>query len=112
MLTRNISTAMHLHPKILTLFWSLKNEDEVMVEEIDQLKDLGVNHFSKNFKDDGRTCISDQLKIIQHFPSMLSDEEVSMFTSQVTLVEVEGALKAFRRDKILGLNGWPIEFYL
>ena len=82
------------------------------MEEIDHLKDLGVKHYSNIFKDDGNTSISDQLKIIQLFPSMLSEEEASMFTTEVTLVEVEGALKAFKRDNILGLDGWPAEFYL
>ena len=83
-----------------------------MVEEIDHLKDLGVKHYSNIFKDDGNTSISDQLKIIQLFPSMLSEEEASMFTSEVTLAKVEGALKAFKRDKIPGPDGWSVKLYL
>ena len=51
--------------------WALKNEEDVWVDEAEQLKDLGVKHFSEIFKDDGKTNIGDQLKVIQHFPSIV-----------------------------------------
>ena len=34
------------------------------------------------------------------------------FTSHITLEEVERALKSFKKDKYLGLDGWPVEFFL
>ena len=83
-----------------------------MVEEFDQLKELGVKQFTDIFKDDGKSIISYQLKVIQLFPTLVASEEVSFFTLEVSLAEVEGALKAFKRDKISGLDGWSIEFYI
>ena len=38
--------------------------------------------------------------------------EKEAFTSSVTILEVERALKLFKRDKAPGPDGWPIEFYL
>ena len=34
------------------------------------------------------------------------------FTSQITLEEVERALKSFKKDKSPGPDGWPMDFFL
>ena len=92
--------------------WALKNEEDVWVDKAEQLKELGVKHFSKIFKDDGKTNIGDQLEVIQLFASIVSRDEADVFTSEVTLEEVEGALRTFKRDKIPSPNGWSVEFFL
>ena len=38
--------------------------------------------------------------------------EKEAFTRSVTIMEVERALKLFKRDKAPGPDGWPIELYL
>ena len=92
--------------------WALKNEGDVLVEGTDKLKEMGVKHFSDIFIDDGKTNIRDHLKVIQLFPSLVSRDEADVFTSEVTLDEVEGALKAFKREKRSGPYGWTVEFFL
>ena len=64
----SIASARRNHNSI----WALKYEENVWVEEEDELKDLGIKHFSDMFKDDLKTNIVDQLKVIQLFPSFLS----------------------------------------
>ena len=64
------------------------------------------------FKDDGGTKIGDQQKVIKLFPSFITKEEAGAFTTEVSLTEVEGALKSFKKDKSPGVDGWPIEFFL
>ena len=54
----------------------------------------------------------DQLKVVKLFPAFLSSEEADIFVSEVSLGEVEGALKSFQKDKIPGPDGWPVEFFL
>ena len=76
------------------------------------LKNLGIRHFSQIFKDDDRSCILAQLKVIMLFPSMLSIEEARCFFEEVSLVEIEGDLKYFKKDKSPGPDGWTIEFFL
>ena len=66
----------------------------MMVEEDGQLKRLGKKHFYEIFKDDGKTNISDQLKVIKLFHYLILMEYVNVFTSEVTLAEVEGGLKS------------------
>ena len=84
-----------------------------MVEEDKELKALGVRFFSQIFKDDGQTNIATQMKVIHLFPSFLHlHEDLLAFTNQITMEEVEHALKCFKKDKSSGLDGWSIEFYL
>ena len=66
------------------------------MEEEDKLKDPGIRHFSEMFKDDLKTNIVDQLKVIQLFPSFLSEEETNSFSSMITIGEVEAALESFK----------------
>ena len=73
---------------------------------------MGEKHFLEMFKYDVKTNIGNQLKVIKLFPSFIPKVDVGVFTSQVTLAEVEGAFKGYKRDKSPGPNGWLIEFFL
>ena len=67
----------------------------------------------KIFKDDGLTNIEAQLKVIRLFPSFLQhQEDLESFTRQISMEEVEMALKSFKKDKSLGPDGWLVEFFL
>ena len=83
-----------------------------MVESDQELKDLGVRHFKNIFSDDNLTTILAQLTVIKLYPSFFSPEEHSNFTTKVTLLEIESALKSFKKDKALGPDGFLVEFYL
>ena len=52
------------------------------------------------------------MKVIRLFPSYILQEERVIFTTQITLEEVEWALKSFKKDKSPGPDGWPVEFFL
>ena len=82
------------------------------MEDEASLKNLGIKHFSHIFKDDDRSNILAQLKVIMLFPSMLSIEKARCFIEEFSLVEIEGALKYFKKDKSPAPDGWPVEFFL
>ena len=82
------------------------------MEEEEALKELGLRHFSHIFRDDKQTCILAQLKVVMLYPSMLSFEDACGFIESVSLIEIEGALRSFKKDKSPGPNGWPVEFFL
>lgn len=46
------------------------------------------------------------------FPQYVGEEEANELIAPITLEELEGVLKWFKKDKSLGPDGWPIEFYL
>ena len=83
-----------------------------MVESDQDLKYLGVRHFKRIFSDDNLTTISTQLNLIRLYPSYFSSKERTTFTSKVTLMEIESDLKSFKKDKSLGPDGFPVEFFL
>ena len=83
-----------------------------MIEQDEGWKDLGVRHFKHIFRDDKQPSIAAQLKVIRLFPSFITREERITFTSQITSVEVERALKSFKKDKSLGPDVFPVEFLL
>ena len=63
---------------------------------------FGEKHFSEIFKDDGKENIGDQLKVIKLFSSFIPVDDAGVFTSEVSLDEVEEALKDFKK----GQNPW------
>ena len=58
------------------------------------------------------TNIEAQLKVVHLFPSFINGDERESFTCQISLDEIESALKYFKKDKAPGPDGWPVEFYL
>ena len=84
-----------------------------MIEEDKELESLGVRFFSQIFKDDGQTNIAAQMKVIRLFPSFLHlHEDLLVFSNQITMEEVEHAMKSFKKDKSSSPDGWSVEFFL
>ena len=77
------------------MIWSLANEDGNNYEDEATLKELGQSHFANIFKDDGGTCLMQQLKVAMLYPKMISDVYASDLTYPVTIGEIEFALKSF-----------------
>ena len=92
--------------------WSLEDEDGHNIEDEVALKELGQIHFTHIFSDDKQTCILAQLKVVMFYPSMLSLKEASGFIESVSMIEIEGALRSFKKDRIPGPHGWPLEFFI
>jgi len=76
------------------------------------LKDLDKAHLASIYKDDGGTCIFQQLKVVLLYPRMIPIEIISNLTCLVTLEGIELSFKSFKKDWSLGPDGWPVEFYL
>ena len=43
---------------------------------------------------------------------MTVDEDIDYFLKPIMIQEVEAVLKGFKKDKIPGPDGWPVEFFL
>ena len=92
--------------------WSMNDMFGNVVSEDAPLKQLGKQHFSDLFQDDGSTNISDQLKAIRIFPTLTEKEDVDQFLEPITTQEVEVVLKGFKKDKSPGPDGWLVELFL
>ena len=83
-----------------------------MVSDDAPIKQLGKQHFSDLFEDDRTTNITDQLKVIRLFPTLIEKEDVDWFLEPISIQEVEVVLKGFKKDKSPGPDGWSVEFFL
>eukprot|EP00253_Pinus_taeda_P006367 PITA_06367 len=54
----------------------------------------------------------DIINVANHFPRFVEEEDVESLISPVTVEELEGVLKWFKKDKSPGRDGWTIEFFL
>ena len=52
------------------------------------------------------------LKVIRLFPSFIPQDEVDSFTLEISMGEIETALKSIKRYKSPGPDGWLVEFFL
>ena len=90
---------------ISNMIWDLKNYQGQWCHSQDLLKQEAISHFSTVFKDLKTSLISDQLKVIKHYPSFFTREEAMAIDYPVTGDEIEGILKCFAKDKSLGPDG-------
>ena len=88
--------------------WALEDEEGHIMEDEVALKELGERHFSHIFSDDKQTCILSQLKVVLLYPSMISSKEANGFIESVSMIEIDGALRSFKKDRIPGPHGWPV----
>ena len=50
--------------------------------------------------------------MIRLFPKLTEKEDEDHFLEPITLHEVEAILRGFKKDKLPGPDGWPVEFFL
>lgn len=83
-----------------------------MVNDQHDLSKNASAFFNNIFKDPGTTRIGDQLRVIQHYPRLFSIDDNQIIGRSFTLGEIESILKICVKEKILGPDGWTVEFYL
>jgi hypothetical protein len=71
-----------------------------------------VQHLDNLFKYNSRDSIDAILQVAYLFPSFINQVGNDHLMVEVTKDELLGVLHSFQKDKILGLYGLPIVFYL
>jgi len=77
-----------------------------------QLARMGISHFKRQFTAQAAINLPDIINLAGHFPRFVEQEDLEDLTQPVTMQELEGTLKWFKKDKSPGPDGWPMEFYL
>jgi hypothetical protein len=65
-----------------------------------------------SIKNLAENMIVDQVESVRLFPRMVSDEELVALEKPVSEKEVLEVLKGFPKEKILGPDGWSVEFFI
>lgn len=98
--------------KVTNTIWKLPLPNGDMAENFHKLARLGTSHFRSLFKVPHEANLADIILVARIFPCFVGEEEANELTLPVTLEELEGVLKWFKKDKSPGPDGWTIEFYL
>ena len=90
----------------------MPNPEGGMANTFNKLSHLGSSHFRNLYKSPLGSTLADIINLVGHFPRFVNGDEAEALFDPVTPGELEGTLKWFKKDKIPGLDGWTIEFYL
>ena len=92
--------------------WEMTNEERDQVRSFLVLVEVGINNFQDLFKAHRETSISKIIQIAQLFPRCVEEEDNAGLMAEILESEILGVLHSFQKDKSMGPDGWPIEFYL
>eukprot|EP00253_Pinus_taeda_P025504 PITA_25504 len=98
--------------KIINTIWELKDEHGHQVSSQKNLARLATAHFRGIYKAPADVSILEIMRVIEHFPRFIEQDDSGELLKEVTMAELEATLKWFKKDKSPGLDGWTIEFYL
>ena len=101
-----VASGKRLH----NMIWSLEDSEGVSIKEESALKEMGKNHFSAIFKDEGGTDLVQQLKVVSLFKRLIPPDQTCTLSCSVDIKEIELSLHSFKRDRSPGPDGWPVEF--
>ena len=82
-----------------------------MVEGFDSIDDSSINYFETLFQEDKNISLPDIMKIAKKIPSFVSIEDNDHLMDSVSITELQVVLALCKNDKILDLDGIPIEIY-
>lgn len=72
---------------------------------------MGITHFQNLFKAPREPSIAEILRVAQFFPSFINGDKNEDLLAEISKNEME-VLHSFQKDKIMGLDWWPIEFFM
>lgn len=98
--------------KASNTIWKLPTPDGGTADSFNKLAHLGISHFRDLYKSTREVNLPDIINVENHFPRFVEEDDIEALNDPVTMQELEGILKWFKKDKSPGPDGWTIEFYL
>ena len=92
--------------------WELRNSVHEPVTNFEAMEDIGKEYFENIFKEDQQDTIAEVIQTARYFPKIISDEYNANLMESVSKDELKTIFHSFQKDKILGPDGWTIEFFL
>lgn len=71
-----------------------------------------MSHFGYLLRAPPDANLVDIIRVVILFPRYVDQDACEDIINIVTMREVEATIKRFNKDKILGPDGWSIEFYI
>lgn len=96
----------------INTIWNLEDDFGHQVHSFNHLATLGNTHFNRLYKAPQDATLAEIIRVVGFFPKFVNQEDVENLVSPITMGELEGTLKWFKKDKSLGPDKWSVEFYL
>jgi hypothetical protein len=71
-----------------------------------------VDQFEGIYKEDNRINLLKIVLTTNYFPSFVNEEENERLREEISKDELEIVLDSSQEDKIMGLDGWIVDFFL
>jgi hypothetical protein len=98
--------------KNINSVWKIDKGDGTWATNFKDMAFEGVNHFSSLFKEDTHATIEEVIRLSNSFPSFINEEDNQALIKEVGKEELYQTLLSFQKDKSLGPDGLPVEFFL
>ena len=92
--------------------WILVDEHGSTHDTVEGMDSTGVEHFKKLYKEPIQSSLAKVIRIAQVFPRFVEEEDNLALMEEISEGEIKAILQSFQKDKILGLYGWTIKFFL
>ena len=97
--------------KMANTIWNLPLPEGGLADTFNKLSNLGSSHFRNLYKRPAGTNLAEIINVATHFPRFVEEEDSEALEVPVTMEELEGTIKWFKKEKSPGPDGWTIEFY-
>ncbi len=94
--------------KASNTIWQLPSEPKGWATTHQQLARLGISHFKRQFTAPTAINLPEIINLAGHLPRFFEPEDIEELIQLVTMEELEGTLKWFKKDKGPGPDGWPM----
>ena len=90
----------------------IEREDGRRVTSFHENFYVGASYFKRVYQEHDNLNIVDIIKLSYFFPMFIEDEKNEELIVVISKEELNSILDSFQKDKIIGPNGWTIEFYV
>ena len=92
--------------------WQLENGAGQMICGFDDLVEVISTHFSGLYKEDAGATLRNMMDLVAFYPNTTSVDHDELMFEHVSMEDLKAAISSMKADKSLGLDGFPIEFYV
>ena len=89
----------------------MEDEDGSMTIGLLNISQTRVNHFNMIFVEDERVSVAQMIRLIGHYPTYVNGQKKIEIVEEITLGMLEETIQSLQKDKSLGPDGWPVEFF-
>jgi hypothetical protein len=98
--------------KHINTIWHLKDQAGNLETTFEGMSKLGKNYFENIFKAETQASIEEVVQVDHFFPRFVEEADNRLLMEEVPEKELLEVLHSFQKEKIPGLDGWTIEFFL